>query len=90
MKNHRRIIIAIISIVVTISLAIFLFNQEPDFIKVSTSDSSIESVEESTSSPIQNFIKNTTISLFCGGSIYAIFYSIPNEYKKCNQKKKDE
>ena len=33
------IIIAIISIVVTISLAIFLFNQETDFIKVSTSDS---------------------------------------------------
>lgn len=87
MTNHRRIVIAIISIVVTISLAIFLFNQEPDFIKVNTSDSLIESFEESKSTPTEYFIKNISISLFCGGSIYAIFYSIPNEYKKANAKK---
>jgi len=88
MRNNRRIIIAVISIVVTISLAIFLFNQEPDFIKVSTSDSLIGSFEESTFTPIQNFIKNIMVSLFFGGSIYTTFYSIPNEYKKANKKRK--
>lgn len=83
MKN-RRIIIAIISIAVSVILGIFLFNH-PDFIKVMTSDS-----VEIASTPAHNFIKNTVISVACGGSIYAIFYSIPNEYKKANQKKEDE
>lgn len=84
MKNHR-IIIAIISIAVSVILAIFLFNQEPDFIKIMTSDS-----EEVILTPTQNIAKNIVISIFCGGSIYIIFYAIPHEYKKANHKEKDE
>ena len=82
MKNNR-IVIAVISIAVSVILAVFLFNQDPDFIKIISSDS-----EEVVLTSTQNGVKNIGISLFCGGAVYAIFYSIPNEYKKIRQKNK--
>ena len=83
-------IVAIISIAASVILGIFLFNQDSDFIKIRPDDSKQENFEEITSTPTQNFAKNTAISIFCGGSIYIMFYAIPHEYKKTNQEKKDE
>ena len=83
MKN-RRIVVGIISIAVTVILGIFLFNH-PDFIKVM-----INEHEAAILTPTENFLKNTLISIFCGGTIYTIFYGIPHEYKKAKQKEADE
>ena len=80
--KKRHIIVAIISIAVSLTLEFFLFNH-PDLIKIAISNSG-----EVILTTAQNFVKNTAISLFCGGSIYAIFYAIPHEYNKAN--KKDE
>lgn len=83
MKNHR-IIIAIISIAVSVVLGIILFNN-PELVKVTTSN-----WEEITLTATQNFVKNIAVSMFCGGSIYTIFYAIPHEYKEAKQKRKGE
>ncbi len=77
--KRSQLIVAIISIIVIAILWIFLSNH-PDLIKVMVNEYEI------LLTPVQKIIKNSAISMFCGLAIYAVFYEIPAEYKKANQK----
>ena len=68
--------VAAISIAVSVVVAIFLLNQEPDFIKILANNEAVVLTAK------ENIVKNIIISMFCGAIIYSVFYAIPNECKK--------
>ena len=77
----KRIMVAAISIAVSVVVAIFLLNQEPDFIKILANNN-----EAVVLTAKENIVKNIIISMFCGATIYSVFYAMPHEYKKANKK----
>lgn len=74
--NKSHIIISGISISIMIVVGTILFSH-PDLVMVTN-----YIIVTST----QNFVKNLTITLFCGSGVYTVLYGIPHEYKVVNKK----
>ena len=74
--NKSHIIIGAISIALMVIVGVVLFSN-PELISIGN-EVSISSTEKTA--------WNVIISVFCGASVYAIFYGIPHEYKVVNQK----
>ncbi len=74
--NKFHMIVSAISIALMVIVGAILFSH-PELISVTN---------YTIVTPTQNFVKNLIITLFCGSSVYTVFYGIPHEYKVVNKK----